>query len=228
MTSRSAYLREKEKYEKKTAELNALLKKAAKEVADAEERRDAANHERDVALSDKARAEELLKGKLGEIGAATERLALLNAEHEKNIGGFNRQHNEMVAERTALDFRLGTLRREVEDLEFEKKDLGPAGESYKKLLKQIADAWKELENASSAYDKVKQLTEEARKKAEAILEGAKKTAEEWTKKYAALQVLENGLNFYYERLRRWYGEKGLRLPVEYEPDNLRKPRKKKS
>lgn len=186
------------------------------------ERRDMAIHETNTAKNYKERIEQQIILKTQKIATIDKQLVnkkkedkRTEKEHQKNVKG---RENYVVS----LATEKKTLTRDVNLLKKTEKKLKPIEVKFNKLETAANKAFIDVEKANNEAEntriKTKKILDDAKKIEETTIDREKKA----DKHFSGLQKLEDGLRFFYERIRKWYQDKGLKLPEHLHPDKILK------
>lgn len=211
------------RYDLKISELHGQIETLARELGGLEEAKTLAIHDRREAELERER----IMGRISDLNAEVSRLEALVGRKNKEVEGANKANLKKIADIKAelrdLEWNKTTLSKEIVKLTAKAKGLRKLEQKYDVLVKELkrlevraGKARAEAGNAEVDLDRAK----EKAKKIMAEANGYKKELETW---FHSLQKYETGLNFYHARLVKWYQDKGLKLPVEYKSENIRKP-----
>ena len=211
----------KEKYEAKINELRSEVEKQARLLGDVEQQRDSAIHARETAVKEISIISDQIVLKKEELSKIEATLVTKNKEADNQSKDLLNKGKQLTKEVLGLEFRKKTLTKSISEANIKVKALTPLVEKYDSTLKELEVTTKKVIEAKLEFEentvKARKVLEEARNIREEVKK-QKSENEEW---FRRLQSYETALNFYAERLRRWYQGKGLRLPVEYEPEKIR-------
>ena len=199
------------KYENKIDELKKEVEKAAQELG-------VIHGQRDAAIQVKGTVEKERTVILDQIELNKKTLS----ELEENIEKRRSAGQVMI---TGLDESVRKIKGNIEELELKEKSLGETILSMNEKIGKLDPLVKQYDETSillrETLDKVEQanlLLNKTYKEAEKIMSDAhnikqaalklKSDNEDW---FRRLQSFETGLNFYAERLRRWYQGKNSNL-----------------
>lgn len=213
--------KELNRYETKRNELRGQIENAARELGSLNEQKDGAIHERETAIKEKERILEEIKTKKEQLSALerdvlqkNKEIAQLEATHKGKMGSLSE-------EITNIEYRLKLLKRGAVNAKNTANEYEPTVKKYNKLLVELASVENKLKKGNSEYVKLEKSLKDISEKAKSVMEKAEKQKEINDDKFRTLQKYETSLNFYYNRLRKWFESKGLKLPVEYKSENIR-------
>lgn len=209
------------KYEAKLSELRTEIEKEARNLMAVQEQRDTALQAKSTADSQKVVILDQIvsaKEKLIEVQSSLEKQKKIsqgviselqkNADSlEKNIKGFRFEKKGLIKTISEMTIKVGKLK--------------PITKEYDDMVVNLKNVTKKEETAKVLLDDTNREAGRVISEARGIKQAAlklKSDNEDW---FRRLQSFETGLNFYAERLRRWYQGKNLRLPVSYKPENIR-------
>lgn len=191
-------------------------------LADIFNKRDTAIYARDKALEEKNKSVVYLEHVKKEIINIDELLLKKRKEYNDFSESRSLARNKLNGEIRDLSDRMDNLKIEIYNLSVKYYEYIKLTDKYEHIKNEIQEKQNQLSiintNISISYKEL----DKSKKSAEKILNEASLLKEKNEKEFAVLQEIRSGLDFYYERLRNWYHDHGLKLPPELEIENITK------
>ena len=217
------YKRNLAKYEEKRQELHAQLEAEVRSLASINEQKDSALHSQATAIEHRKKIEADINNKKDELkkldGVLSAKMleASIRSEKEKEI------IDNANARIKAASAEIDGLTSEIEQLSEKRDNLLTISAEYDEILKSTSDLKETLAIISVQTEKANKELLRIKSESERIITEANGRKEKNEKEFAILQEYRSGLDFYAERLRKWYHDKGLKLPEEYKVENVTRP-----
>jgi len=209
-------------YEDKIRDLKVQADLVTDALAQAIERRDAADHARKVSEQEKIRLENVVAEKLAEVGKLEVQIDGKRMDLKTATEAGTAKTRALGLEIAELEAQANKLGKEAQDAENRAKKHGPKAKEYTRMTAECLKLEKSIEKSKTTLSELKVKTDRMISDAKDAMQEVRKGADANDDKFRNLQKYETRLNFYADRLRGWYQRKGLRLPVEYKPEKINK------
>ena len=211
------------RYEIKIEDVKSRLEIAVNELAGVFEKRDAAIYARNKSVEEKDKAKSYIESVKKEISDLDESLSRKKKEYNDFSDSRSSSRESLNIEIKGLEDKKNLLLIEVDELSIKYDRYVKLIEGYNDIIKNIEIGTDKLVSINNEILIANKNLEKSKKEAEIILKEASDTKDKNDKEFAILSEYRAGLDFYAERIRNWYHDKGLKLPEEYEVENINKP-----
>ena len=210
------------RYEIKIEEIRSQLNVEVDKLADIFNQRDSALYLRDKAIEEKEKSNVYLEYLKKEISDIDEILLRKKKEHDDFSDSRSSIRNKIEADIRELCDRKDNLDIEISNLLVKYDNYIKLTGEYDSIIKKISLSNIELSSINDKIISSKKELNKSKEKADKIITEAITIKENNEKEFAILQEMRAGLDFYAERLRNWYHDKGLKLPEKFEIEKITK------
>lgn len=207
-------LREISAYERKIAELREERDLEVERLSQAQIGRETADQEAKKFWIQVRNLESQIMAKKNELSALETTVEGRRKEDKRLAKDSQSARGELIIQIEGIRFQLKGYKMQIENAEKKKKTLAPIVKKYDSLVSEISKLEKKRDKLYSEITINKKKAADIIVKAKDILARAKIKSDGVDERFRSVQKFETGVMFYYERMRKWYQDKGLTLPKE--------------
>ena|SRR3990167_5623646 len=210
------------RYEKKKAELHLEFEKEAQALAGILEQRDQAIHNTEVAKKEEGQIKIRVAGKSKELEFLESTIEQKKKEGAHANSVLTSQFMAQEEVEDAHKERVKAMKIICDGLRKKADSIKPKAKEHDRLEKENKDLVKHIENLSGVLAGQREKLETLKIANEKITENQDKEQKRLEVWFKSLQKFESKINFYAERIARWYQQRGLKLPAKYDPEEIKK------